>query len=181
MNKSWFWLLVAIGAINVAFSCFIMTSQKSSEMKIGFVNSERVITGFKPAYEVEKGLLEKDSQFKAKLKVLEDSTKAFMDSMSVRYDNANQSMKKQIQDELSARNQQINNLNRAHMRAMEEERTAKMQGVYNKINSFLKEFGKGKGYSILFGTVQGGNILYGEGTSADVTEMVINGLNDRYK
>jgi outer membrane protein len=174
-------IALIIGFLGLALAGFSIWDHHHTGMKIGFVNSQRLMTGFQPAYRVEKELAEENEKFKAKLKVLDDSLKSYMDSMTVKYDKANPEQQRAIQNRLAAKNQEINNLERAHGRKMEETRRVRMESVYNMINGFMSEFGKKKGYSILFGTVQGGNILYGEGTAADVTHQVLDGLNERYK
>lgn len=170
-----------IGLIGLLIAVYAVFENRNAQTKIGFVNTQRLMTGFKPAYEVEKSLNVEEEKFKSHLKALDDSLKVFMDSMSVRFDKADAAKKKQMQDQLAYKNQELNNISRAHARKMDEERTSKMQGVYEKVNAYMTEFGKKEKYAIIFGTVQGGNILYGDGTSVDVTQKVLDGLNARYQ
>lgn len=169
------------GLLGLCVAICALAMTRVGQAKIGFVNTQKLITGFQPAYEVEKQIQAKDAEFKSHLKVLDDSLKAFMDSMAVLYEKADAAGKKRLQDRLAYKNQEINNVSRAHARKMEEERVTKMQGVYDKINAFMGEFGRKEKYSIIFGTVQGGNILYGDGTPVDATQKVLDGLNARYK
>ena len=53
------------------------------------------------------------------------------------------------------------------------------QTVINDINDYVKEFGKRKGYKIIFGASGGGNIMYAD-ESSDLTEEVLKGLNAEY-
>ena len=170
-----------IGLIGLLVAVYAVVMNKNAQTRIGFVNTQKLMTGFKPAYEVEKHLQTEDEKFKSHLKILEDSLKSFMDSMAVLYQKANGAGKKRLQDQLAYKNQEINNISRAHARKMDEDRNSRMQGVYDKVNTYMGEFGKKEKYSIIFGTVQGGNILYGDGTSVDVTQKVLDGLNARYQ
>ena len=98
--------------------------------------------------------------------------------MSNEYDNATPA-RKDLQDNLSTRNQQINNFHRL-IRKMDEMRQKKMTGVVEKINIFVAEYGKKKHYSVILGTGPGGNIIFGN-QAYDITDEVAAGLNERYK
>lgn len=179
--KLWWNISGVLGIAALVLAVYAVSEIRHSNSKMAFVNSQQLITGFKPAFEVEKELKGEDDAFNLKLKVLDDSLKIFMDSVTAKYDKADAKLKRQLQDELAARNQQINNLAQAHSKRMEGVRMQKMQGVYDKVNAYMKEFGSKNHYSIIFGTVQGGNILYGEGSAADITQQILDGLNERYK
>jgi outer membrane protein len=150
------------------------------DARFAFVDTQRLLTGFKEAHKVNKEIQDEDAKWKKDLKSIEDSLKAYMDVMSARYDGADVKAKKEMQDELSLRNQQINNFQRANTRKMEELSRTKLAQVFEKVNAFMKEYGKAKGYAVIFGTAQG-NILYGEGTGADITNEVVVELNKRYE
>ena len=53
-------------------------------------------------------------------------------------------------------------------------------GVLNQINSYISEYGKAHGYTIILGTSSSGNILYGD-EAIDITEEILEGLNKTYK
>lgn len=173
--------VIAIAALVVALAALVMQIQKGSvEKRIAFVDSGRLMTGFKEAHKVNNDIKADDDKWRANLKIMEDSLKSFMDSMTVKYDAADAKGKRAFQDELSARNQQINNYTAAQGRKMEESAHKRMEAVYGKINAYMKEYGKRKGYYVVFGT-NNGNIIYGEGTPLDITDAVIEGLNKRYE
>jgi outer membrane protein len=53
------------------------------------------------------------------------------------------------------------------------------QAVLAEINAYLKQYGKDKGYTFIFGATESGNIVYAaDGT--DITEDVLRGLNAQY-
>ena len=166
-------------AVALAVGAYAFVNIKPAR-KIAFVDSQRLMTGFKESHKVDKELRDEDAKWRADLKTMEDGIKVFMDSMSVKYDKADAKVKKEMQDELSLRNQQANNFERANVRKMQETNQAKMAKVFEKINAFMKEYGKSHQYEIVFGTVNG-SILYGEGSPADVTTEVIEKLNARYE
>ena len=172
---------LALLALAVALGFGIhSTLRQNPAQRIVFVDTQRLMTGFKEANEIDKELRAEETKWRGSLKVLEDSIKAFMDTMSVRYDKADLNERKKLQDELSLRNQQANNFERANIRRMQELNQTKMAKVFEKVNLFMKEYGKLHGYPIIFGTVNG-SILYGENTAADITYDVVEQLNKRYE
>jgi outer membrane protein len=167
-------LAVALAALGVSLK------SGDVERRIAFVDTGRLMTGFTEAHKVNKEIKADDEKWRANLKVMEDSLQSFMDTMTVRFDAADVKTKRALQDELASRNQQINNYTAAQGRKMEEAAGKRMATVYEKINSFMKEYGKTKGYYLVFGT-SNGNIIYGEASPVDITDAVIKGLNQRYE
>lgn len=83
------------------------------------------------------------------------------------------------QELLSNKQQQINGYQEAIQKQIQEEDKKVTQTVINDINDYVKEYGKSKGYKIIFGATGGGNIMYAA-ENADLTEKVLKGLNAEY-
>jgi outer membrane protein len=151
------------------------------ESKIAYVNSNKLMVGFSEAAKAEREIKSEDEKWQGQLKILQDSLKATMDMMTKEFDAASPAKKKEFQDLLSARNQQVNNFRQANMRRMEELKNEKMKSVIDKINVYIAEYGKKHRYSIILGTTAGGNILYADERHYDITDDITKGLNERYK
>lgn len=52
--------------------------------------------------------------------------------------------------------------------------------VYLQINTYIEEYGKKNGYSIIFGSGKSGTLLYGD-PAIDITEELLDELNYNYK
>lgn len=83
------------------------------------------------------------------------------------------------QELLANKQQQINGYQEAIQKQIQEEDKKTTQTVINDINDYVKEFGKRKGYKIIFGASGSGNIMYAD-ESSDLTEEVLKGLNAEY-
>lgn len=149
--------------------------------KIAYVNSGKLLIGFSEASKVERELKTEEDNWQKQMKSLEDSLQIAMNTMSKEYDKSSTAQKKEFQDNLALRNQQVNNFRQYNMRRMEKLRQEKLQRVFEKANVFMAEYGKTHHYSIIFGTAAGGNILYGNERSCDITDKIVQGLNERYK
>lgn len=168
-------LLVAAAALVLAFN-----KSGSLEKRMAFVDTNRMMTGFSEAHKANNDIKLQDEKWKVNLKILDDSLKSFMDSMTVKFDQSDAKQKRVMQDELAMRNQQINNYTAAQTKKMQEAAQKRLASVYEKINAYMKEYGKSKGYYVVFGTASG-SILYGEGSPLDITDEVLKGLNKRYE
>src|SRR6185369_7675715 len=68
-------------------------AQAGGARKIAFVDTQRLMTTFKEANKVNKELEAADGKWKADLKSMEDSLKAYMDTMTVKFDAADMKTK----------------------------------------------------------------------------------------
>ena len=171
---------IGLLALLVAIGLGVHSVKSTQTRKFAFVDSQRLMTGFKEAQKLDKELKDEDAKWRGSLKAMEDSIKAYMDTMTVKYDKGDAKAKKEMQDELSARNQKSNNFERFQVKRMQDLMNKKMAGIFEKVNAFMKEYGRAQGYEIIFGTVNG-SVLYGEGTAADITTPVVEALNKRYE
>ncbi|WP_340076406.1 OmpH family outer membrane protein [Leptobacterium sp. I13] len=84
------------------------------------------------------------------------------------------------QELLSNKQQQLNNYQQAIQRQIQEEDQKVTQTVINDINDYVKEYGKNKGYRIVFGASGSGNIMYADEAS-NLTQEILEGLNKQYE
>jgi outer membrane protein len=148
--------------------------------RLAYIDTAKILVGFADAAKVDKDLTAEDEKNKAELKLLQDTLATKIEVMSKEYNTANAARKKELQDELAASNQQINNFRQASMNKLEKMRQEKMQAVISKVNLYMAEYGKKHRYSIIFGTANG-SIMYGNTAKYDISDKIIKGLNERYK
>ena len=171
--------LVAILVIGIGVNIYV--SKKYMIPKIAYVNTGKLMVGFAESNVVEKEIKTEDEKWQKQYKQLQDSLEATVKKMTKEYNDAPPAKKKEMQDMLSARNQEVNNFKQANIKKIQELRDNKMKGVVEKVNVYLAEYGKKHRYTIIFGTMAGGNIVYADERSIDITEDIIKGLNERYK
>jgi outer membrane protein len=83
------------------------------------------------------------------------------------------------QELLGNKQQQINNYQQAIQKQIQEEDQKSTQTVINDINDYVKNYGKTKGYKIIFGASGGGNIMYAD-EGSDLTQEILKGLNAEF-
>lgn len=165
-------VLVFLALCLAAFSLY--TSLKSSELV--YVDVNKLLEGYKRTKVVR-------AVFEAKAKTLNANVDSLITGWQKElkdYEkNRSKYSKRELklkQELLGNKQQQINNYQQAIQKQVQEEDQKATQTVINDINDFVKEYGKKKGYKIIFGASGSGNIMYAE-EEADLTEKVLEGLN----
>ena len=124
------------------------------------------------------------SEFEKKAKTLQSNVDSLIlgwqEDLKTYEKERSKMTKKEIslkQELLNNKQQQISSYQQAIQKQIQEEDKKATQTVINDINDYVKEYGKKKGYEIIFGASGSGNIMYAdEGT--DLTEKILEGLNN---
>lgn len=82
--------------------------------------------------------------------------------------------------ELQKREQQLTYAQQALSQQLQQEGGVEMDSLVVGVKKFIKEYGKEKGYSYIYGTGDAASILYAE-EKYDITKDIIKLLNDKYK
>jgi len=166
-------IIALIGAIGSFF--FLQSS-----LELVYVDVNQLLDGYKRTKIVKAEFDEKAKTMKANV----DSLVTGWQNELKTYEKERSSMsKKEIelkQELLANKQQQINNYQQAIQKQLVEEDKKVTQTVINDINDFVKEYGKKKGYKVIFGATGNGTIMYGE-ASADLTEEVLKQLNAEFE
>lgn len=109
-------------------------------------------------------------------KVIEEQKKK-MDSLYAIYQiykqNNRLELLKPLEKELRKEDQNLTNLNNRLANEVSEQ-------VWARLNNYVTEYGKLKGYKIIFGTQGNGNVMYAE-DDMDATSKVISYANEHYE
>ena len=165
-------LAISISAVSLYFSV------KTSDLV--YVDVNKLMDGYKRTKTVK-------AQFQEKAKTLQSNVDSLITGWQKElklYEKERSKMsKKELalkQELLSNKQQQIANYRQAVQKQIQEEDKKSTQTIINDINDYVKEFGKKKGYKIIFGASGGGNIMYADAAS-DLTELVLEGLNKEFE
>lgn len=78
-----------------------------------------------------------------------------------------------------AKEQQLLHYREAIQQHAQQENQRLTKAVLVEINTYIKQYGKAKGYTFILGATESGNIVYAaDGT--DITSDVLKGLNEQY-
>lgn len=171
-------ILPVVSVIALLLSLMAIYFSKSSS-ELVYVDVNKLMEGYKRT-KVEKEAFEKKAT----------TMKGNIDSLVTGWQKELQAYEKERsslspkelqlkQELLSNKQQQINGYQEAIQKQIQEEDKKTTQTVINDINDYVKEYGKSKGYKIIFGASGGGSIMYAA-ESSDLTEKVLKGLNAEY-
>ncbi|GFZ94235.1 OmpH family outer membrane protein [Aquaticitalea lipolytica] len=167
---------ISIIAVIISISSFFFLKSSSSQV---YVDVNKLLEGYDRTKVVR-------AEFEAKAKTMN----ANVDSLVTNWQKELQLYEKERssltakelelkQELLGNKQQQINNYQQAIQKQIQEEDQKSTQTVINDINDYVKEYGKTKGYKIIFGASGGGNIMFADEAS-DLTQEVLEGLNAEF-
>ena len=172
-------LAFPIAILALLLSVFSFFYLKSASNQV-YVDVNKLLDGYKRTKVVR-------TQFEEKAKTLNANVDSLMTDWQNElkaYEKERSKMsKKELelkQELLGNKQQQINNYQQAIQKQIQEEDKKATQTVINDINDYVKEYGKEKGYKIIFGASGSGNIMYAAEDS-DLTQEVLEGLNAEFE
>ena len=134
-----------------------------------------------------EGMKQARIEFEAKSKELSagaDSLIAKFEEELKTYEKERKKLSKkerELKEELlHIRQKQIGNYQKGLQKKIREEEQNLTQTHINRINDYLKEYGKENGYQYILGANGSGNVVYAK-EGLDITQKVLNGLNESYK
>lgn len=170
-------LPVAIIALIASIGSFFFL-QSTSELV--YVDVNKLLDGYKRTKIVKAKFDQKAKNMKGNV----DSLMTDWQKELKTYEKERSGMSKkelQLKQELLGnKQQQINNYQQAVQKQLQEEDKKVTQTVVNDINDFVKEYGKNKGYKVIFGATGGGTIMYAD-EAADLTDEVLELLNAEFE
>jgi len=164
---------VAVVALIASIFTFFYTQESS---KLVYVDVNKLLDGYKRTKVVRAEFEKKAKLLRSNVdSLVTDWQKELKTYEKERIDYSKKELKLK-QELLANKQQQINNYQQAIQKQIQEEDKKATQTVINDINDYVTEYGKKKGYKVIFGASGGGNIMYAD-KSADLTEKVLEGLN----
>jgi len=152
-----------------------------NQAKVGVVNTEKLIKDYQETVDKEASIKEKQDKMQ---KDLEASYKAFQVKVDNYRKNAGKMSAKKRQEteqQLGAEQQKLQQQQQQAQYTVQNDGQAAIKKIAEKVNTYIKDYGKKNGYQIIFGTVDlNGAVMYNE-DKIDLTETVLTALNNQYK
>lgn len=172
--------LIVILAIAISIvSCNTKTAEVK-EVKTAYVDTSKLLEEYTEAKDIQAKYKTKSEEMG---KELENEIARFKSEAASFQKNAQangQAWAQQKGAELQKREQQLSYAQQAMLQQLQQESGAEMDTLVKGIKSFIKDYGKEKGYSYIYGTGEAVSILYAE-DKYDITKEMIKLLNDKYK
>jgi len=155
--------------------------QLSSNFSAAWVNIDTLINNYDMYFDMQKELEESgrklESELNTKSRDFEKQANDFQDK--VQKGLITRSQAQQMQQDLSAKEQELYRL-RDDLRAqLADEQQVKLRQIHQSITEFLADYNKDKGFHLILSNTFGGPLLYGH-PKLDITQEVLKGLNKKY-
>jgi outer membrane protein len=148
--------------------------------KWAFVRTGELIKGYAGMNEAKDRYDEKIKGWEANLDTLKSDYVTTLKAYEKDKGSLGIKQKTVREHELRALLENVQKYNRAVEEMSAEEDSKLTERVYAQINTYIIEYGKEKGYDLIFGTNNSGNIMYGKDVK-DITKEVLVGLNKKYE
>jgi len=175
MNKvQWiFNAIVAVAVFVLVVKCF-MTSEKTA-----YVDSVKLISKYDATVEMQKMLEQKRKVMEANIDTLglelQGEIKKFeaeRPKLSAKEISLNEALLKNKQ-------QQFMQYQRAVEQKMQEEQKKIQEEVLQRMNTYIKEYGRSHSYKYIMGATVTGNLIYAD-EAYDITDEILEALNKQH-
>lgn len=159
----------------------VQCTTAAQTLKVAYVNLDSLMSKYNLAQDINKEMMRKEEDIKMKLtekyKALQDDQADF----ERKYKNNVYATPERAQSEYNRilqKEQEVVQLEQTLTLEFEKEGLQKNQALRDSINKFIAEYNQNKGYDFII-TKLGENLLYAN-PQYDITQEIINGLNEHY-
>lgn len=144
--------------------------------KIGYIRSKDVLFGYTRTKDVQRALEEQVRVWENNIDVLANEY-----SRSVReYEGGTLPLSDQVRQQLQSKEATLQEYIETMQQKADDTEKQKLQEILEHINTVVGHYAEEHGYTFIFGTAAGGNIVYGE-KALDVTDEILRELNTSYQ
>ncbi len=173
MKKTAALLVIALAMI----SCNKTEEQK--EVKTAYVDTSKLMEEYTEAKDIDSKYKSKADEMGKELKAEAARFQSDAAAFEQKARAMGQIWAQQNSGPLQQRQQQLQYAQQAMMRQLQDESGVEMDSLVAKVKTFIKGYGKEKGYDYIYGTGEAVSILYAK-DQYDITKDVTKALNDKY-
>jgi outer membrane protein len=167
----------------IALSISIVSCNKTAEVKevkTAFVDTSVLMKDYTEAKDLEAKYKakseEKGRELEAEINRFKQDAANFQNQAQAN----GQAWAQQKGAELQRREQQLAQVQQSLSQQLQQESSVEMDSLVKGVKTFIKSYGKEKGYAYIYGTGDAASILYAE-DKYDITKEIVKALNDKYK
>lgn len=166
------WPLWLVTIFALAAAVFVVVTRPS----IGYVESAIMMDRYEGAVQARAQLKKDLSEWEENIKKLAGDIQTLQQEFQEKNHSWNAVTRKEKQSQFMKKQDDLNRYRQAVSEKAVKREQELMEPVITELNQLLKSFGKEQGIDILFGTIAGGNILYGN-PAVDYTEAFLEYAN----
>lgn len=170
---------IIISLLTLGILLFITFFNKPSSSDVVFVRSQVVFEQYDGMKEAMRVFQEKKASWQSNLDTLNADYQKAISAYNLESIKLPDSEKIAREEVLKRQYQNVSKYAQMLEEKAGDEDQMLTQGVLNQIDEFIKEYAQKKGYKIVMGTTNSGNVLYGD-ESLDITDELLDALNKNY-
>lgn len=175
MNKG---IYVLIGSLLISLGTVLYV--QLTKPKLGYVKTAELFEGYLGMREAKRQYSQQVSGWQSNLDTLGKDYRRALSAYELEMPRLNKQAKQEREQLLGRQAKSIEDYQASLQERMVQEDKRLTEGVVNQVNAYVAEYGEKNGYTLVMGTTNGGNILYGA-EATDITDEVLKGLNSRYQ
>jgi outer membrane protein len=146
--------------------------------KIGYVDSSRLLSGYKSMVEARKELEKKQSVWQGNIDSLAQDVQTAIKTHEKTLAIGSDKEKLLTKEIISSKQKELFDYQNAIKQNASQEEQRLTQSVYSTVNAYLLRYGKLNGYKLIL-IAANGNIAYAD-PSLDITDKIVEELNKEY-
>lgn len=160
----------------------ILTSGYSifKQPKVAYIDTNVLLEKYNGMKEARKAYQVKADKWQSNLDTLKVEVEQRIKAYEADKNKLSSKERKLTEELITTKRDQYLKYQKAIGQQAQQEDQKLTEGVLNQTNAYLIEYGKEKGYTILFGANGSGTIVYGT-DAVNITEEVLEGLNKEYE
>jgi Skp family chaperone for outer membrane proteins len=148
--------------------------------RIAYVKSADLIYGYDGMKEAQQKQQRKTEELNSGLDTLKMQFQRSVSQYNTEFSALSKNERGGREQLLGAQQENIRRYSQNIQQEIESSDKQLTQGVLNQVNAFVETYAKDKGYDIVLGTTNSGNILYGI-DYMDITKEVLEAINADYR
>jgi outer membrane protein len=173
-------LEIVFKAVVIAGLIVVIALLFDKKDSIVYVDSVQLMAKYKGMESVRKNLNSKSQIIQSKLDTLRNEVQEAIATIDKLRETANLGNLREMEKLATIKQQNYINYEQAVKEQFQKEEDALSGQLLNKINDYLKRYGKEKGYAIILAASPYGNIAYAE-EAKNITNEVLLGLNAEFE
>ena len=172
-------LIIALAVSIISCNKEQTATSSSSELKTAYVDTAKLMEEYTEAKDLDAKFKSKSEAEAKKFEVEEANFKAEVANFQKNAQANGQAWAQQKNAELEQRQQRLQYAAQSVGQKLQMEGAAEMDSLVKSVKSFIKDYGKEKGYDYIYGTGDAATVLYAK-DQYDITKDMIKLLNDKY-
>lgn len=165
----------------IAVFSMVLLLASCTQTKIAYVNVEDVLKEYEGAKKAEEEMKAQSDQISSQLDQMAMAFQQKVQAYQETSKSLSESVRREQEQGLMQEQQQIQQRQQMAQQQVQSEGQKKVDMINDEIETFLTDYAKSKGFSIILGTTeQTKTVMYAD-ESLDITDAVIDALNVAYK